>query len=180
MFISKEDYKKVSDQFFKFHHGAMVKLTTPHRKNGNEIFGFILRCEANANDKKLLVFSFISPVYYSKLISSFSEKTNKHSFKPVFKSIKEVKYYGMKRVLEKWKNIKNEFYLNYKDIKDNDFIQNINSDLMALKNLYDVIHYDLQNLNNDEIRKTSDYILKEFRMIEKYYKDINDIKVIFL
>lgn len=178
MFITKEEYKDVCNQFYNLHHGAMVKLTTPNRNN--EIYGFILRCEANANDKKLLVFSFISPVYYSKLISSFSKKTGKNESKPIFKSIKQVKYCGIKRVLEKWKNIKEENYLNYKDISDNDFINNVKADLYALKDLYKVIHCELNNFDDNEINETSKYILKEFRMIEKYYKEIDDIKVIFL
>ena len=137
MFIKKEEYQKVSDEFFNLHHGAMVKLTAPNRKN--EIYGFILRCEANANDKKLLVFSFISPIYYSKMAPSFSKDKNSYDVKPIFKSIKEVKLYGMKRILEKWKNIKEENYLNYNDIKDNDVIDNIISDLNALKDLYSLI-----------------------------------------
>lgn len=178
MFIKKEEYQKVIDEFFNLHHGTMVKLTAPNRKN--EIYGFILRCEANANDKKLLVFSFISPIYYSKMVPTFLKESNTTSVKPSFKSIKEVKYYGMKRILEKWKNIKEDTYLNYKDIKDQDILDNIMSDLKALKDLYKLIQMEIPDFNEKQMDETSKYILKEFRMIEKYYKEINDIKVIFL
>ena len=176
MFIKKEDYQKVNDEFYKFHHGTMVKLTAPNRKN--EIYGFILRCEANANDKKLLVFSFISPVYYSKLVPAIFD--GKQTVKPLFKTIKEVKFYGMKRILEKWKNVKEDNYLRYNEITDEEFLKSAKADLTALKGLYEVIRTNIKGLTEDKINETSKYILKEFRMIERYYKDINDVKVIFL
>ena len=176
MFIKKEEYQKVSDEFFNLHHGTMVKLTAPNRRN--DIYGFILRCEARKNDKKLLVFSFISPIYYSKMVPSLSENGN--IIKPVFKTMKEVKFYGMKRVLEKWKNIKENEYLNYKDISDEDILKNMNADLMALKDLYHIVKKEIPNFNEENMNKTCEYILKEFRMIGRYYKETNDIKIIFL
>lgn len=178
MFITKKEYMDVSETFFKLHHGSMVKLTAPNRKN--EIYGYILRCEANANDKKLLVFSIISNQYYSKLIPFFSDETNKPSIKAVYKKTKEVKYYGMKRVLEKWKKIKSENFIDYKNISDNEFVNNLKSDLKILKSMYDMVHVNNDGLSNEHIDSTCQYILKEFRMIEKYYKDTSDIKIVFL
>lgn len=178
MFLKKEEYQKVSDEFFNLHHGIMVKLTAPNRKN--EIYGFILRCEANENDKKLLVFSFISPIYYSKMIPSFSKETGSFNLKPFFKNIKEVKLYGMKRIMEKWKNIKEEKYLNYDEINDQDIIDNVISDLNALKKLYSLVKKEISDFNEEKIKETSKYILKEFRTIKKYYKETDDIRVIFL
>ena len=177
MFITKKEYMDVSDKFFKLHHGSMVKLTAPNRRN--EIYGYILRCEANANDKKLLVFSIISNQYYSRLVPTFSAD-NKPTIKAIFKSIKEVKYYAMKRVLEKWKKTKPETYLDYKNISDDEFINGIKSDLKILKSMYDMIHIDIKGLSDEHIDSTCQYILKEFRMIERYYKEIDDIKIVFL
>lgn len=176
MMVKKEEYQRVSDEFFNLHHGTMVKLTAPNRKN--DIYGFILRCEANQNDKKLLVFSFISPIYYSKMISSNFAGTT--LIKPIFKTIKEVKFYGMKRVLEKWKNVKIDKYLIYDDVTDDDILKSMNEDLCALSNLYQLIKKEIPNFDQEQINETCKYILKEFRMIKKYYKETNDIKVIFL
>ena len=39
---------------------------------------------------------------------------------------------------------------------------------------------EIPDFNENQMDETSKYILKEFRMIEKYYKETNDIKVIFL
>ncbi len=96
MYIKEDDYDIVQKRFFNDHHGVMVKLTAPHRKN--EIFGYILRCEAKKNDKGIIIFSLMSPIYYSKLIASISKDQTSSMIKPIFKSIREVKYYGMKRV----------------------------------------------------------------------------------
>lgn len=178
MFIPKKEYIGVSEMFFKQHHGSMVKLTTPNRKN--EIYGYILRCEANANDKKLLVFSIISNQYYSKLVPTFSDETNKATVKAIYKKAKEIKYYGMKRVLEKWKKVKSENYINYNTISDDEFINGLKTDLKILKSMYDMVNVDNDGLSDKHIDETCQYILKEFRSIERYYKDTKDIKVIFL
>ena len=67
-----------------------------------------------------------------------------------------------------------------RNISNDEFINGIKSDLKILKSMYDMIHIDIEGLSDKYIDSTCQYILKEFRMIEKYYKNISDIKIIFL
>lgn len=142
MYVSKEQYEAVMNQFLNDHHGSIVKLVDLKGK----IFGYLMRCETD--DKTKVSFSI-------NLVDGY----------PNVRNIRYAKYCMILRTLTKWKKSKVIFSFknDFKNAKEL-FEKNLETEINALVKFLKQLNYDI---NSTELYK---YILKNITNIEKYYK----------
>ena len=145
MYVSKEQYQTVMNQFLNDRHGSIVKLVDLNGK----IFGYLMRCETDEKGK--ISFSI-------NLVDGY----------PTVKNIKYIKYCMMLRTLTKWKKSKTifSFKKDFKDAKEL-FEKNLEIEINSLTEFLKQLNY---NVNTAELYK---YILKNITNIENYYKNDN-------
>ena len=163
MYFSKNEYKETMRTFLEDHHGQIIKL----RDQNNEIFSYIIRCEAIPGKKDLISFGIVFNVFY------INPSLGRHKI-----NSKELKFYGVRRVMEKWKNIKEIDYMSYAVCSSEETFQGIKTDLEFVKGVYDG-----SPLNHTfDIEDTAKYIFKCLKNIKNYYKNenIDNFKLILI
>lgn len=161
MYFSNDEYKKTIKCFLDDHHGQIIKL----KDKDGRVFSYIIRCETNprytttikADQNISLVFGISFDVFYINLRTGYEPNA------------KELKYYAIKRILEKWKNVDEGLYIKYKDCLDDEFYKRLLDDINCVKEMYDKFGIK----RPFETEETALYIHKMIKLIKNYYKNEN-------
>jgi len=161
MHFSNDEYKKTMKCFLDDHHGQIIKL----KDESGRIFSYIVRCETNPrfsttienNQNMLLSFGISFDMFYINLRTGYEPNA------------KELKYYAIKRMLEKWKNVKEDSYVKYKDCLTDEFNKHLVEDVKCVKEMYDKFGIKREF----DVQETANYIHKILKLIKNYYKNEN-------